>query len=174
MARNALAHSRFYVTGLFVLILDWFTKWLIYTRIPAPEEGIALSSSTSIPLFTNLCGIDLSLTHAANTGAAWGIFADDPYALLCVRIVLIISLAIYALYFNARPGWEIPFALIVSGAIGNVVDFFTYGYVIDMIHVVIWGWDYPIFNVADCAIFIGTFWIFFSSLTKQSPHATPS
>ncbi len=155
------------MTAILVFFLDWLTKRLIWFYIPPPDPGFAISSSQQIPLFSCF-GIDAYLTHAANTGAAWGIFAEDPHILLVVRLILIAALTCFALFFNRKASWMIPFGLIVSGACGNVIDSFTYGYVIDMIRVVFWGWDYPIFNVADSAIFIGTIWIFLSSLRTHN------
>ena len=43
----------------------------------------------------------------------------------------------------------------LAGALGNIVDSLFLGHVVDMIHVVFWGWDYPVFNVADSFIFLG-------------------
>ena len=52
------------------------------------------------------------------------------------------------------------------GALCNILDYFFYGHVIDMLHFVFWGYDYPVFNVADSFICIGVFWLFFASLKE--------
>ncbi len=111
----------------------------------------------------------MQITHAINTGAAWGVLADFPNALVLVRILLISALIIYFLGVNHRPSWNVPLCLIISGAIGNVIDYFYYGYVVDMLQFQFWGYDYPIFNIADSAIFIGSFWILLSASFEKSP-----
>jgi signal peptidase II len=89
--------------------------------------------------------------------------------LLYVRMALIAWLLIYAVFFNQHRSWQIPITLIVAGAVGNVVDYFLYGHVVDMLHFVLWGYDFPVFNLADSAIFIGvTSLIVLSSLSGHS------
>ncbi len=102
-------------------------------------------------------------------GAAWGVLADFPNALVVVRILLIAALIIYFLGVNQRAAWNTPLCLIISGAIGNVIDYFHYGYVVDMIQFSFWGYEYPIFNIADSAIFIGSFWVLISATMEESP-----
>jgi signal peptidase II len=82
-------------------------------------------------------------------------FGGYQLPLLYLRVALILALIIYTLFINKRKQWQIPLCMIIAGAIGNVIDYFLYGHVIDMIHVVLWGYDYPVFNVADSAIFLG-------------------
>jgi signal peptidase II len=113
-------------------------------------------------------GIDCSLTHAINTGAAWGSFASMPHFLVCIRIILILGLIAYLALSTTLPAcFRLPFILIASGALANVLDFFLYGHVIDMIHFVFWGYDYPVFNVADSAICIGTFSVLWMAMWKK-------
>jgi signal peptidase II len=54
-------------------------------------------------------------------------------------------------------------ALLLGGAIGNVYDRISYGYVIDFIHVYYQTWHFPIFNVADCAITVGAIMLIIDS-----------
>lgn len=119
-------------------------------------------------IFSDFFGIQLQITHAINMGAAWGVLAEFPNALVFVRVLLIAALIVYFLGVNHRKQWNIPLCLIIGGAIGNVIDFFRYGYVIDMIQFCFWGYDYPIFNIADSAIFIGSFWILLSATAEKS------
>ncbi len=102
-------------------------------------------------------------------GAAWGVLADFPNALVVVRLLLIGALVVYFAGVNKRQEWNIPLTLIISGAIGNVIDYFHYGYVIDMFQFCFWGFEYPVFNVADSCIFIGSIWILLSATMEKSP-----
>jgi signal peptidase II len=125
-------------------------------------------------LIHDFFGISLQITHASNTGAAWGVFADFPHLLVAFRLLLITALIVYAVYYNKHKEWVVPLVLIISGALGNVVDFFIYGFVVDMIQVNLWGYDYPIFNIADSAIFVGSIWLLMLSLfEKNASHDKP-
>jgi signal peptidase II len=119
-----------------------------------------------IPVFENFLGIEFSISHQINKGAAWGVLAEYQVPLLYLRIALILALLVYFLFFNKHSSWNIPLALIVAGALGNVLDFFIYGHVVDMLHVVLWGYDFPVFNIADSAICIGVAWLFVASLCE--------
>jgi signal peptidase II len=125
-------------------------------------------SQLPIKVFSGFFGISMQITHAINMGAAWGVLADFPNALVLVRILLIGALVLYFLGVNRRSEWNAPLALIISGALGNVIDYFHYGYVIDMVQLNFWGYEYPIFNLADSAIFIGSFWILISASMEKS------
>ena len=153
-----------------ILGVDYITKaWV---------ECIALQDPLALPyvLFSDILGISFQITHASNTGAAWGIFANFPHALVVLRLVLIASLVIYLACYNTKKEWQMPLILIVSGAFGNVIDFFIYGYVIDMIQINLWGYDYPVFNIADSSICIGSLWLlvlsFFDTTKSHDTTAT--
>ena len=108
-----------------------------------------------LPVFENLLGIDLSIAHVTNRGGPWGIVSSHHTHLLLVRIFAILCLIVHLLVFNEKKTREIPLALVISGAIGNVLDSFFYGHVIDMIHFVFWGYSFPVFNIADSLICSG-------------------
>lgn len=115
-----------------------------------------------IGVFKDVLGVEFSLVHATNTGAAWSMFQDYPSILLYARIILISLLGVYLL-FAYREKVPLPWVLIISGAISNVIDHFLYGHVIDTFHFILWGYDYPVFNVADSMIVIGAFILIFSN-----------
>lgn len=153
------------VIGL-ILAIDILSKYWVHIHFPLmlaypqyPYGGIGV--------FKNFLGIEFSISHLTNRGAAWGALSNFQDALVGLRIILIISLCIYAIYWNTRPSWRIPLALIIAGAIGNVIDYFAYGHVVDMIHFVLWGYDFPVFNIADSAVSIGVFWLILISAFEQ-------
>lgn len=142
-----------------VMLFDAASKYLIqhYYR------DFVSNGLHGVLVFSNFLGIDFWITYATNRGAAWGTLSNYSGFLLTFRISLIVGLILYLIYFNQRPAVLMPFVLIIAGALGNVVDFFLYGHVIDMFDFVLWGYNYPVFNVADSAIFIGVFWLLFVS-----------
>lgn len=150
------------IASLLIFVADFASKsWV---------QALSENDPHSLPqvIVHNFFGIHAQITHATNSGAAWGIFADFPTLLVIFRLLLIALLVVYLIGYNTKPKWQIPLACIISGALGNVVDFFIYGSVIDMIQVNLWGYDYPIFNIADSSIFIGSFWLLILSLFEKN------
>jgi len=95
----------------------------------------------------------LYFTLVHNTGTAFGMFQDNNKALLIMSYVIL-----GVLLYSARGLWErgqewafFGVALIIGGAIGNIVDRHLYGQVIDFIDLRFW----PVFNIADSAISVG-------------------
>lgn len=156
-----------------VILIDLITKFITWRNVPMMSSEHLWYPYGGIPIFYNFYGIDFSIVHAINHGAAWGIFSGYQVWLLIGRIVLIIGLAIYAMIFNKNSEYSIPFTLIIGGATANVIDYFIYGHVIDMFNFGLWGYDYPVFNIADIAICIGIFWMILLS-TVQEPKKLKS
>ncbi len=153
--------------GIGLFLLDMVTKMLALHYLAAAPSATGMGVEREIIVFQNVIGIDFTLTYAINKGAAWGCFGNFPYLLLALRLVLIGALFVYLLFFQAPQNYRLPLTLILSGALGNVCDFFLYGHVIDMIHFVFWGYDYPVFNVADSLIFLGTCMILFNTMRHK-------
>lgn len=147
----------------FILILDQAIKFFVYQYITPIDHAHYLYPYGGIGIFKNFAGIEFSINHMTNKGAAWGFLGNYQISLIIVRICLIIGSILYVFFFNRQSSWQIPILLIIAGAVGNVADFFVYGHVIDMFHFVLWGYDFPIFNLADSAICMGIASLFFLS-----------
>lgn len=102
----------------------------------------------------------LNLTLTYNTGAAFGFLHDAPgwQNLFFVAVALSASVFIF-LWLRRLPASDrltaMGLSLVLGGAIGNLVDRFIHGYVVDFIDVVFGSWHFWTFNVADSAISIG-------------------
>lgn len=125
------------------LLLDIGSKFLV-SRIFILNE-----SKTIIDNFLNI-------TYVRNTGAAWSILDDNTWIVTVISLLIIIGI-IYYVYRNraSKKILNIGYGLILGGAIGNFIDRIVYGYVIDFIDIDIFGWNYPIFNLADMFIVVG-------------------
>lgn len=141
---------------LFILFLDAFFKFWVQSNLPLLAISMPTYPYGGIGIFENLFGIEFSLVHATNTGAAWSLFSDHPSSLFFFRILLVLALIIFYIK-EESPYLKFPIALILVGAIGNIIDIFLYGHVIDMFYFIFWGYSYPVFNIADSAICIGVF-----------------
>lgn len=158
------------VIFLLILFVDMTSKYwvshhlpLVQTFLGYPFGGIGL---------LNLSWLKISIVHTTNTGTAWGILADKQLLLLIFRIL--ISLGIYSYLVFLKPPKQIAYAFtcILAGAIGNIIDFFLYGHVIDMFYCIFGSYSYPIFNVADSAIFVAIVYMLFSSGKKNLKHVS--
>ena len=96
------------------------------------------------------------ITYVRNTGAAWSIFAEETLGIMIVSLLIILGIIYYI--FKNKPESRLEklgYGLILGGALGNLFDRVIYGYVIDFFDFYIFGYDYPIFNLADSFIFVG-------------------
>ncbi len=123
-----------------ILTKVWAMNWIPYLESgPYPFGGIGVFS---------LGGITFSLNYVVNTGAAWGIFAGNAALLFAIRLLIILGLFIF------MPK-RLPIWLIITGAVGNVIDFCLYRHVIDFLYFTFWRYSFPVFNIADSCITIG-------------------
>lgn len=128
------------------LILDQATK--IYVRKNLP---LGLKNEV-IPDF-------FYFTHVENPGAAFGILKNGRYFFIVLTVIICIIL-IYIMVKNNNKILRLSISFILSGAIGNWIDRVIRGEVTDFLDFYIFGYDYPVFNVADICINIGTFILF--------------
>jgi signal peptidase II len=126
----------------FIVALDQVTKYLAKTY---------LKPVGSIPLIPNV----FHFTYVENRGAAFGILQNQRW-LFIVLTVVISAVIVYYLFTHRQESIVLTIALsmILGGAIGNLIDRLRLGYVVDMLHFVLI--DYPVFNVADSFVVIGT------------------
>jgi signal peptidase II len=146
-----------------IIILDAWTKWLVAAKIDLHE---------AIPIIPNL----FQLVHVRNTGAAFGIGANAdskivPLLLNVGAIAVFIVVVVYAMRSAITDRvLQTGLHLILGGAIGNLLDRFRFGYVVDFLDAyMIWGGrehHWPAFNVADSAICIGIALLFLDMRRK--------
>ena len=99
----------------------------------------------------------LYITYHRNSGAAFGILEGQMIIFYIITVIAVISIVIWLrnLDLKREKTLAIALTLILGGAIGNFIDRVMYQEVIDFIHTVWWGNDFPIFNVADMALTCG-------------------
>lgn len=125
--------------------LDYWTKMLAESQLVGSPRVV----------FANFFGVSMSLTYVTNTGGPWGAFSDYPMPLLVVRLALIAFLVFYLIKNKSLTLQCVAISLVLGGAFGNILDVILHGYVIDMVKFVLWGYHYPVFNIADAAICCG-------------------
>ena len=97
----------------------------------------------------------LHLHYTENTGAAFGIFPDSRWFFITVSLVASVAIIVYLLRKKTpvHTFGLVTLGMILGGALGNVIDRFRFGYVVDFIYVK--AINFAIFNVADSCITVG-------------------
>ena len=120
-----------------------------------------------VGIFPDFLGISFSLNYVVNSGAAWGLFPGHSGLLFLLRSLVIIGLVIYLVLTRKNSVPKFPLWLVVTGAVGNAIDYALYHHVIDFFHFVFWGYSFPIFNLADSYITLGVFGLLFLSRKQE-------
>ncbi len=142
MERAGLKRGILYSAITVLLILaDQITKWVITQRVPC---GYAF---TVIPDF-------FDISHVLNTGAAWGVLQGRT-AILSLVTFLACVVIVYLLVVTVNPWLAASFIMILSGALGNLIDRVFRGEVVDFLTFHFGRYDFPSFNVADICITCG-------------------
>lgn len=159
--------------ALIIFAADAILKAYVHLSIPVMNTVWPTYPYGGIGVFRNWHGIEFAITHVINKGAAWGIFAGLQQYLIYARILIIGGLLTYLFFMQASSFTKFCLCLIVTGAIGNVVDYFVYGHVVDMFYFIFWGYSYPVFNIADSAIFCGIFALVIQSFWHKIRNRFP-
>ncbi len=131
------------ILTLIFLIIDIVSKVIVSRYILLDK---------SIKLINNF----LYITYVRNTGAAWSMFSSRSVLVLIISSFIILGIILHVYKNRPKKRMEkIAYSLIIGGALGNLINRITYGYVIDFIDIKIFKYDYPIFNLADSFIVIG-------------------
>lgn len=139
-----------------IIALDQMTKLAIIKWVPL-YDTIPLNS------FVNI-------THQRNTGAAFSLLADAPgwQRWFFITLAIVVSVYLIGWLWRIRSSRQTVLsaglALVLGGALGNVIDRIYLGSVVDFIQVLIMGWPFPSFNVADSAISVGAAFLIIDTL----------
>jgi signal peptidase II len=143
-------NTRFYAwmaVAALVVVADQVTKWAIV-------EWVALYERVPLNSFINL-------THQRNTGAAFSFLANAGgwqrwfFVVLATVVSVVIVVWLWRIRNERQAVLGAGLALVLGGAVGNLIDRFNYGFVTDFIQVWIGDWAYPSFNIADVGITVG-------------------
>lgn len=147
--------------GLIVVIvlvgLDMASKRLIVSQFQFQEMR------TVIPNF-------FWLTYVKNTGAAWSILSNSTQLLGLISFVAATTMV----YFYLKKQWSllsaISLCLMMAGTIGNGIDRILLGYVVDMLSFNIFGYMFPVFNLADTFLVVGIGLFALDTFLKGESH----
>ncbi len=144
------SNTRFFAwmaVAALVVVADQITKWAIV-------EWVALYERIPLNSFINL-------THQRNTGAAFSLLADAGgwqrwfFIVLASAVSVVLAVWLWRIRNQGHAILAAGLALVLGGAVGNLIDRILLGYVTDFIQVWFGSWPFPSFNVADAGISVG-------------------
>lgn len=135
-------NKKTYIIAVLVLIIDQVSKSLIEIFFKLNESVVVIKDFFYI-------------TVAHNTGGAWSIFSDHSYLFIIASVIAILLLIKFMFGFKNNLRNNIAFACLFGGIFSNLADRIFLGYVRDFLDFKIFGYDYPIFNIADVTIVLG-------------------
>ena len=148
------------IAGVVVAFDVWTKHWATRTlQFRAPVEVL---------------GEFVRFTYTRNSGVAFGIGAGVPFPYYVFSLVAV-AVILYLFVRKQVPSLarQLALALILGGAIGNLIDRISAGEVVDFIEVGYGRWHWPVFNVADSAVTIGVVWFALSWPRRHHDSAAP-
>lgn len=135
-----------FILSVIIVVLDQLTKYNAIKYLKTSNANVI------IPNF-------LKLTYIENFGAAFGILQNRKWLFIIITfaVIIYISLIMWKNYHKMNSLIKIGVGMLVGGAIGNFIDRVRFGYVVDFISFRLFNkFNFPVFNIADTFIVIGT------------------
>ncbi len=136
-------NKKILIIASIVLLLDQISKNII---------EIYLKLNESIKIIPNFFNIN----YVNNYGAAWSILDNKLYILIGITIIVLVVLIRYMNTFKENNRNKLSFGLLFGGITGNLIDRLFLGYVRDFLAFKIFSYNFPVFNISDIAISVGT------------------
>lgn len=143
------------ILSIIFIIIDQLSKIIVVNN---------LTNNKSIEVIKSF----FYLTYTNNKGAAFSILTGRRILLILVAFI-VIGVLIYYVRKNKIEGKvnKIALSLVIGGSIGNLIDRILRGAVVDFIDIKIFGYNFPIFNLADTFIVIGVFLLIIEMFRKE-------
>ena len=143
------------VVVLLCILIDQITKILVVSN---------LEVNTGFNMIDNF----FSILYVRNTGAAWGAFSNGTM-ILAILSMIFLYFAIKFIYEakNISKLSIISYGMLLGGIVGNLIDRLLRNFVVDFLSFNIFGYSFPVFNIADCFIVISIILIVVESLMKE-------
>lgn len=135
-----------FILSILIIILDQVTKFFAIKHLKAAAPCVILDNF-------------FQFNYVENYGAAFGILEGKKVFFIIMTLAVIVGISFFLIknYDEINIFLRIGISLLLGGAIGNFIDRIRFGYVVDFISFRLIGrYDFPVFNIADIAIVIGT------------------
>lgn len=164
VSHRAIYRAGYFAVSLAILFLDQWSKGMVTRHLAVHESR-------------DVMGDFFSLTYVRNTGAAFGLFASVDSALKSVilnsvAVAAFVAVTVYALRSSIKSvRLQLGLALVLGGAVGNLIDRVRFGFVVDFLLFGVGGHYWPAFNVADSAICVGVGLLALDMLRHSEPDS---
>ncbi|WP_164215392.1 signal peptidase II [Virgibacillus sp. YIM 98842] len=150
----------YYLIALIIIGIDQWTKWIIVQNMELGER---------IPVIENF----FYITSHRNSGAAWGILQGQMAFFYIVTVIVVIGIIFYMQkYAKNNRLLAVSLSLLLGGAIGNFIDRLLHQEVVDFLDFYIFGYNFPIFNVADSSLTIGVILVIIATIIEEKKGNT--
>ena len=140
--------------------LDQLTKFIAISNLKEMESIIVIDNF----FYWTLC---------YNPGGAWSIFSDNTGLLIAVSI-LALGLIMYTIYKSKNTLYNVAASVFTGGLLGNLIDRIAQSEVTDFIDFLIFGYDFPVFNVADIFICVSAVFIILAIFKEEKENEQQS
>lgn len=139
--------KRIFIISIITFLIDMLTKYFIKDRV----------------IIKNF----FEFKRVTNDGAAWSIFSSRRLFLILIGVCAIYFIVKFISDFKETKRNTLAFGLLLGGCLGNLYDRVIYGYVRDFIYFKFGSYSYPIFNVADIGVVMGTILLLYACMKGE-------
>lgn len=150
--------KKVFIFSLIIIAIDFIIKRIVLNYV------------------TNICIIPnfFYLTLAKNTGAAFSLLENKIIFFIIIAFIVIYYIFKYSIKEDIDKLEQVSYIFLIGGIIGNLIDRVIYGYVVDYLRFIIFSYNFPIFNLADICITIGTIFLIISIFRKEKNNENRS
>jgi signal peptidase II len=148
--------------AMVLLMLDQVTKMMVLTSPALAEGGVAVTSYFNLVLVWNP-GVSFGMLRQLGT---------ELSGLIAVLTLLVVVILLGWLWRTTELLTALGIGLVIGGALGNVIDRWRFGAVVDFLDFHVAGWHWPAFNLADCGIVVGAAVLLLDGLLAGRSRAT--
>ena len=149
--KRIVVESLFFLLLCVIILIDQITKYHFSSMLAEGESQVVIDGF-------------FYFSHYRNEGGAWSIMSNVSWAQTFFKILTVFAVIgfvvfyIYALKKNYR--WlKVSLVFVIAGTIGNFIDRILFNEVIDFLGFIFWGYYFPVFNIADSFLVVGTIMI---------------
>ncbi|MDR7856401.1 signal peptidase II [Tissierella sp.] len=135
-----------FILPVFIILLDQISKYAVVKYLMGSAPHVIISNF-------------FQFSYVENYGAAFGILQNKKIFFVIITLAVIIGISIFLVknYYSINFFMRIGLGMLLGGAIGNFIDRVRLGYVVDFISFRLFNiYDFPVFNIADISVVVGT------------------
>ena len=152
-------NKKIFCVAVIALFLDQMSKFLISIFFHIGEQYRIIKNF-------------FSFNFIENYGAAWSILSGNVDLIIIASIVALIIIYRYIYNFQTNKRNNLAFGFIIGGIFGNLIDRIFLGYVRDFLSFKLFGYNYPVFNLADSFIVIGVLLLIIAIVKGEDKNGT--